>query len=139
MFNLTLANLIFLSGFFHLATLTASAQVPRELRFREDLPKLNPLLRQWVLVAGIYIVFNITSFGILSISFAQELASGSPLARAFCGYVALFWGLRLLIQCFVFDAKPYLTKWHLRIGYHALTVLFLWQTALYGYAAISPG
>ena len=132
------ANLIFLSGFFHLATLTASAQVPRELRFREDLPKLNPLLRQWVLVAGIYIVFNITAFGILSISLAQELASGSPLARAFCGYVALFWGLRLLIQCFVFNAKPYLTKWYLRIGYHTLTVLFLWQTAVYGYAAIGP-
>jgi hypothetical protein len=136
MFHLTLADLIFLSGWFHLATLTASAQVPRELRFREDLPKLNPLLRQWVLVAGIYIVFNIVAFGIISLCFSKELAAGTPLARAFCAYVSLFWGLRLLIQCFVFDAKLYLTKWYLRIGYYALTGLFVWQTMIYGYAAL---
>ena len=52
---LTLETLIMISGVLHLGTLLGSAQVPRELRFKEELPKLNPLLRHWVLVAGGYI------------------------------------------------------------------------------------
>lgn len=60
-----------------IGTLIGSAQVPRELRFKRDLPKLNPLLRHWVLVAGGYIVFNIVAFGVISLLFHQELAKQS--------------------------------------------------------------
>lgn len=67
----------------HLGTLLGSAQVPRELRFKEDLPKLNPLLRHWVLVAGGYIVFNIVAFGLISLVFHEELAARSVMARVF--------------------------------------------------------
>lgn len=133
---LPLATLIFIGGILHLGTLLGSAQVPRELKFKEELPKLNPLLRQWVLVAGGYVVLNLVVFGIISLALSAELASGSPLARAFCGYVSVFWGARLMIQLFFFDAKPYLRNWFLKIGYHGLTVVFMYQTAVYGLAAL---
>lgn len=128
--------LIVISGILHLGTLLGSAQVPKELRFKEDLPKLNPMLRHWVLVAGAYIVFNIIAFGVISLVFREELAARSTMARVFCGYVSLFWLLRLLIQFFLFDAKPYLRNWFLKAGYHGLTVVFTWQTVVYGWVAL---
>ena len=43
--------------------------------------------------------------------------------------------LRLGLQA-VFDVKPHLTAWWLKLGYHTLTVLFLFFTAVYSYAAL---
>ena len=132
----TIELLIVISGVLHLGTLLGSAQVPRELRFKEDLPKLNPMLRHWVLVAGGYLVFNIVAFGLISLIFRAELAERTTLARVFCGYVSLFWAMRLVIQFFLFDAKPYLRNWVLKLGYHGLTLVFTWQTVVYGWVAL---
>jgi hypothetical protein len=131
-----LQTLIMISGVLHLGTLLGSAQVPKELKFRDELPKLNPLLQHWILVAGGYVVLNIFGFGLLSLLLPEQLASGDPLARAVCAFISLFWGIRLLIQLFIFDAKPYLRNRFLTIGYHGLTVVFAWQTFVYGFAAI---
>ena len=132
-----LETLIFISDILHLGTLLGSAQVPKELNFKEELPKVAPLMRHWILVAGAYVVLNLIAFGVISLTLSKELASGSPLARAFCGYVAIFWGCRLVVQFFVFDAKPYLRNWFLTLGYHGLTLVFTWHTLVYGYAALS--
>lgn len=132
-----LETLIFISGILHLGTLIGSAQVPKELKFKKELPKVSPLMRHWILVAGAYVVLNLIAFGVISLTLSKELASGSPLARAFCGYVAIFWGCRLVVQFFVFDAKPYLRNWFLTLGYHGLTLVFTWHTLVYGYAALS--
>jgi hypothetical protein len=94
-------------------------------------------MRHWILVAGAYVVLNLIAFGVISLTLSKELASGSPLARAFCGYVAIFWSFRLVVQFFVFDAKPYLRNWFLTLGYHGLTLVFTWHTLVYGCAALS--
>lgn len=133
----TLETLIMISGVIHLGTLLGSAQVPKELKFREELLRVSPLLRHWILVAGGYVVLDLVAFGMLSLLFAKELASGHPLARGLCGFICVFWGIRLIIQLFLFDAKPYLRNWFLTIGYHALTLVFAWHVAVYGYAAIA--
>jgi hypothetical protein len=44
----------------------------------------------------------------------------------------VFWGVRLALQA-VFDVRPHLSAWWLATGYHALTVLFLFFAAAYGY------
>lgn len=134
----TLQSLIFLGGILHLGTLLGSAQVPGELRFREELPKLPPLLQHWILVAGGYIVLDLIAFGLLSLCFSRELASGQPLARGVCGFIAIFWSIRLVIGLFVFDARPYLRTTFLRVGYVALTLVFFYHTVVYGYAALQP-
>ena len=132
-----LETLIFISGILHLGTLIGSAQVPKELKFKKELPKVAPLMRHWILVAGAYVALNLIAFGVISLTLSKELASGSPLARAFCGYVAIFWSFRLVVQFFVFDAKPYLRNWFLTLGYHGLTLVFTWHTLVYGCAALS--
>ena len=57
------------------------------------------------------------------------------LARSFCAFVAVFWGLRLSVQLFVVDARAFLKTTFLRVGYHGLTVVFIYLTIAYGLAA----
>jgi hypothetical protein len=89
----------------------------------------------WV-YAG-YVVLAILGVGLISVANAQELASGSGLARGFCGYAAVFWRIRLLLQG-VFEVKGYLAAWWLKAGYVVLTALFAFFTLVYGCAALAP-
>ena len=135
--RLDLPTLIFAAGIGQLGVLAAGALVPFRLGWRTTLGGLPALHRQMYWVYGGYVVLAIITFGLLSLFHARELAAGSGLARTLCGYVAVFWGVRLALQG-VFDVKPYLTTWWLRAGYHLLTVLFLTFTLVYGYAALRP-
>ena len=130
-----LSNLIFIAGLGQLGVLAASALVPFRLNWKEELAPLTKLHRQMYIVYGGYVVLSIVAFGLISLFNADALASGAPLPRWVCGYIAVFWGVRLALQP-VFDVKPHLTAWWLRVGYHTLTVLFIAFTAVYGYAAV---
>ena len=118
-----LSNLIFAAGAGQLCVLIASALVPFRLNWREEFSPLSRLHRQMYWVYGGYVVLSIVAFSLISLFHSHELASGSGLARAFCGYVAVFWGIRICLQA-VFDVKVHLTTWWLKAGYHVLTVLF---------------
>jgi hypothetical protein len=125
-----------LGGAVHLCILFASAMVPRVLDWRTQFAPLHPFLRRLFWVYGVFIVFTIVSFGVLSLAFTQELAAGSPLARGMCAVVAMFWLGRLAVQFFVFDARPFLTTAWLRAGYHALTVAFIVLPVPYALVAL---
>jgi hypothetical protein len=133
----SLADVLFCAGAAHLGILIASSLVPFRLKWRDELTVLTLLHRQMYWVYGGYVVLSIVAFALISMFNAQELASGSGLARGLCFYVAVFWGVRVGLQM-VFDVKVHLTSWWLTAGYHLLTVLFLGFTLLYGYAALRP-
>jgi hypothetical protein len=132
-----LAGLIVAAGIGQLCVLIASALVPLRLNWRTELQGLSRLHRQMYWVYGGYIVLSIVAFSLISLLNSRELASGSGLARGFCSYVAVFWGIRLSLQA-VLDVKEHLSTWWLRAGYHGLTVLFVCFTTLYGWAALRP-
>lgn len=136
--TLELSRLIAAAGVGQLCVLAASALVPLRLDWKGAFAALPKLHRQMCWVYGGYVVLAIVANGLISLLNADELASGGGLARGFCGYVALFWGLRLALQA-VFDVKPFLTTWWLKLGYHTLTALFAAFTAIYGWAAVRPG
>ena len=131
--------LLQLAGLAHFGILIASAMVPRVLNWHGALATLPRMLRQLFWVYGVFIVMVIIGFGTLTLAFAPTLASGSPLARGFCAFVAIFWTARLAVQFFVFDLRPYLTKAWLRWGSHALTLVFVYVSVIYGAAALWPG
>ncbi len=133
-----LSGLIFAAGIAHLGVLAAAAFVPFLLRWRDELRSLSRLHRQMHWVYAGYIFLSITAFAIISVLHAGELAGGGGLARAFCLYVCVFWGVRLGLQA-VFDVKELVTVWWVRLGYHGLTVLFACLTAVYAWAAFRPG
>ena len=130
-------RLIFLAGFAQLGVLIASALVPSQLKWKKELLVLSRLHRQMYWVYGGYVVLAIIAFGLISLFNAAELASGTGLARGVCGYIAIFWGVRLVLQ-WIFDVKEHLSTWWLRLGYYALTVLFAGFTLLYGFTALRP-
>lgn len=127
--------LLVLGGIGHFAVLLASAIVPFRLDWKKELAGLARLHRQMYWVYGGYVVLSIVAFGLITLFNVRELAAGSGLARAFCGYVAIFWGIRVGLQA-VFDVKEHLTTWWLKLGYHGLTLLFLYFTVVYGWAAV---
>jgi hypothetical protein len=133
--DLSLPDVIRAAGAAQLSILVASALVPFRLNFKRDLAVLPALHRQLYWTYGGYVVLGIVTLGVVSLTCADELAAGSRLARAVCVYGALFWGIRVCLQA-VFDVRPHLTAWWLHVGYHALTVLFLFNTAVYAYAAL---
>ena len=130
-----MTQLIFAAGVAQLGVLVASALVPFRLNWREQLRCLSPLHRQMYWVYGGYVVLAIVAFGLLSVLNARELASGSGLARGLCAYIAVFWGVRVVLQG-VFDVTEHLTAWWLKAGYFVLTVLFASLTVVYAWAAV---
>ncbi|MBM3996781.1 MAG: hypothetical protein FJ303_21900 [Planctomycetes bacterium] len=130
-----LALAIFLAGFAQLCVLVASALVPLRLNWRDSLADLPHLHRQLYWTYGGYVVLGIVANGLIAIVNADALADGSTLARCVCGYIAIFWGIRLSLQT-VLDVKEHLIAWWLHAGYHTLTVLFASFTALFAFAAL---
>ncbi len=133
--NEALPQWIFAAGIGQLSVLVASALVPIRLNWQQELAPLSRLHRQMYWTYGGYAVLSIVAFGLISLLNAHELAGGSRLARSFCLYVAVFWGIRLCLQP-VFDVKEHLTAWWLRAGYYLLSVLFASFAGIYGWAAI---
>lgn len=135
---LKLENSIRWGGILHFAILTASALVPFVLNWTENLAVLHPFLRRLVWVYGMFIVLVIFGFGILSVLHSHTLAGGTPLARSLCGFISVFWLARLIVQLFLFDPGPFLGNVLLRIGYHLLTITFVFLTVVYSLGAIFP-
>jgi hypothetical protein len=135
---MTLADLIAIAGVLHFGLLIASALTPGVLRWRSELRQLSALSRHVVWVHGAFIVAVIVGLGTISILNASCLAGGSELARSICAFMSLFWLGRLVVQLFLFDARPYLRGPVLKLGYRGLTVVFTYFTIVYGWAALWP-
>ena len=133
---MNIPRLILIGGVLHFGILLASALTPRVLDWRHELAKLDPLTRQLVWVHGAFIVLVIVAFGVLSVTLPRELAAGTWLARSVCGFIALFWIARLVVQFFVFDAKAYLGNAALKLGYHGLTCVFAYHAVVYSITAL---
>ena len=131
-------TLVLLGSAIHFSILFASALTPRVLDWRSALAPLPKLLRQLFWVYGAFIVLVIIGFGLLTATFAAEIAAGEPLGRALAAFIAVFWAARLGVQAFVFDARPFLTRPLYRVGYHLLTLAFVILVLIFGKAALTP-
>lgn len=135
---LNLNTALTIAGIAHFAILIASASTPKALNWKTTLACLPKMMRQMFWVYGAFIVLMIVSFGTITLTYTGDLAAGSPLARAVCGMIATFWFTRLMVQFFIFDATPYLTNWFYKYGYHALTLVFIFLSSVYAWAALFP-
>jgi hypothetical protein len=107
------------------------------LKWKTELAVLSRLHRQMYWIYGGYVVLAIVAFGLISLLNSRELTGGTGLARCVCGYIAVFWAVRLSLQ-WILDVKEHLSNWRLRLGYYLLTVLFAGFTLLYGFVALRP-
>ncbi len=124
-----------LAGVAHLISLSAIIDAPIHLGWHDALGRVSKLLRQMGQVHHCYTAGTIVAMGLVSLCCAPDLVSGAPLARAVCAYIALFWIVRLGVQIYR-DFRPHVAQPWLKLGYHALSVLFVAFGALDGGLAL---
>ncbi|HSH16713.1 MAG TPA: hypothetical protein VLD18_11800 [Verrucomicrobiae bacterium] len=134
-----LITLLQIAGLLHVGLLCAGALMPRVVGLNRHLVGLPPFVRNLMWVYYGFIGVSLACFGALSFFLAEELASGEPLARAVCAFLAAFWTARLLVALFVFDLQPYLTDRWRKLGYHTINIVFALLPVIYTWAAWKGG
>jgi hypothetical protein len=135
----TLTLLLELAGVMHAGLLCAGALMPQAVNLRTHIAGLPPFIQRLFWVYYAFIAMCLISFGLVTVTFAGTLAAGSALARAVCGFLAVFWTVRLIVATFIFDLRPYLTNRFRRIGYQATNVVFMYLPVIYAWAALKGG
>ncbi|HVU17979.1 MAG TPA: hypothetical protein VHD32_13720 [Candidatus Didemnitutus sp.] len=120
----------------HLGLIAAGLLMPQATGLWAETERLSPFGRGLFRTYYAFIGLCLVSFGLGSWIFAPELVSGTPLARALCGFLAVFWTIRLVAAVWVLDVKPYLTNGWWRLGYAATNVVFGLMPFCYAWAAI---
>src|SRR5215218_7365049 len=111
--------------------------VPARFNWAEELPRLSLINRRIFQVHAVFIALILLLSGLLLVALPHELITPTPLARAVLGGLAVFWGLRLWMQWFMYDrelwiGKPFETAMHFLFSglWVFLTATFataLWQ------------
>ena len=94
---------LWLAGVIHLLIAVANFFLPRMLRYRENLGRVTPIIRQIFLVHAAYIVLVLLGFSGLCLFFADDLAGRSLLGRCLSGFLAVFWLSRVGLQTVYYD------------------------------------
>ena len=131
--------LLKLTALTYLGLLAAGLLMPGVVGLREHISSLPKFIRQLFWVYYTFIGICLVSFGLGTFLLADQLASGTPLARAVCGFLAIFWTVRFVVGTFVFDLKAYLTNNWRRAGLSAANLVFTCLPLVYGWVAITGG
>jgi hypothetical protein len=132
--HVSLETLVRLAGLGQLALAAASTAIPSILRWGQETAKLRPLLRQLFWVYAGYILGFHVAFGALSALAPGWLLDGSGLAAAVTGFIAAYWGVRLVLQFVYLDRSDAPAGVRFRLAEAALVTLFVFLTAVYGSA-----
>jgi hypothetical protein len=100
-------EVIFLAGIAQVGLVIGSLAIPSILKWRMELAKVNPLIRQMFWTYAAYILVINLCFGLLSICCAAELTDRSTLALLCNAFIAMYWISRVLIQFFYFDRASF--------------------------------
>lgn len=91
------------AGISQLCLTLGSLAIPRCLQWSERTANLIPLIRQMFFTYALYVFASHLFFGIITLSFADELLKGTPLANALLIFMGSWWVGRLVCQFFFFD------------------------------------
>jgi len=125
---------IVVAGIGQLAIVGGSLAIPRVLRWSADVAQLRPLTRQVFWTYAGYIWGTNLCFGLISTFAPQWLLDGTSLAAAVSGFIAVYWGVRVVIQFAYFDRNDAPSGLLFRVAEYVLVGLFIFFTATYGYA-----
>jgi hypothetical protein len=121
------------AGLVQIAIAAANFLLPKKLRYRQNLEKVEPFIRQVFIVHSAYIVGVLLLFAAVTLGFAPELSSGRGLGRFLAACMAMFWVCRVPLQLLYYDRA--LRRAH-RLGDLAFIAAALFLVAAYGAAAL---
>ncbi len=131
--------LVPLAGVGQLALCVASLAIPRVLGWRAALAPLAPLPRQLFWTYAFYVAGAHVFFGLVTLLFAQPLLAGEPIARALTGFIALWWGVRLVLALLGVERGALPDTSAIRWAHRALLALFTGLTLVYAALALGLG
>lgn len=91
------------AGVLHVLLVVANFWLPRMIRLHENLERLDGFVRELFLVQNAYIRLVLLAFAGLCFLFASDLSGATALGQACSGFMAFFWGARVLVQLFFYD------------------------------------
>lgn len=98
-------TLIWLAGAVQLAMVAMNAALPRYLKTKENLAKVEPIVRQVFYSHWIFVMLAVVIFSVPCFAFSADMAGESALGRYLSAALAVFWLLKLWIQFFRIDAN----------------------------------
>jgi len=129
-----LLPLLWVAGLVQVAIASANLFLPAKLKYRENLSRVSPIIRQIFVVHAVYIVGVLLLFAAVTFGFPGELASGHGLGRFLAAAIALFWFVRAPVQLLYYDAE---LRRENRWGDVAFTAGALFLAATYGAASLA--
>lgn len=128
--------LIYAVGVMQLTVLLASAQVPKRLNWKEDLPKLSPFNQKLMWTYGWFIVATITGMAILTLALHQQFLIGNPATTGIAIFTCFFWCLRLAIDTWYYKSEDWPPGETLKTGHALLNALFIFLATTYATLAL---
>ncbi len=106
--------------------------IPRLLDWREDVARMPLLVREVFFIHMWFVSFTLGIFAVLTWRFAPVLAAGgNELGRWFAGALAVFWGVRCVMQWAHYSSSHWrgnpgrtAIHWALFLGYGAWAVAY---------------
>lgn len=132
----SLLLLLWLAGLVQVAIAFANFFLPAKLKYRENLSRVSPIIRQIFVVHSVCIVGVVLLFAALTFGFAGELVNGHGLGRFLASAIAVFWLLRAPVQLLYYDA---ILRRENCWGDLAFTSAALFLAAAYGAASFAHG
>lgn len=91
-----------IAGLLQLLLAAAHFVFAQKLGWREELQRVSLLTRQIFWVHTGFLMLVLSGFGLVSLVCTDELLTASRLSRIVLGGLAVFWGVRLYCQFFVY-------------------------------------
>jgi len=123
------------AGIVQLALALGSIAIPFLLRWKEEMAKVNGLIRSIFYTYSVYIFATNIWFGLISVCIPRQLAGASPLALATTIFIALYWWGRVAVQFRFGRAPGRPAGLFFTLGEIVLWLLFLALAAVYTLAA----
>ncbi|HLW99243.1 MAG TPA: hypothetical protein VKR82_11395 [Candidatus Acidoferrales bacterium] len=130
-----LEKLLWFAAIVQLGMVLANFYLPSKLRYRENLSRVAPMIREIFVVHAAYVVGIVFLFAVLTLRFARDLASGHGLGQFLAASISLFWLCRVPLQLFYYDAAIRRAN---RAGDVAMIAALLFLATAYGAAALAP-
>jgi len=114
-------------------------RLDKMLHWRDELNGLSRLLYEVFYVHKWYISITLVIFGVLTIRFAGDIATGAyEMARWLAAGIGIFWGIRVLIQWVFYSNDHWKGKRKETVIHWILTFAYGGCAVAYLFAAIRP-
>ena len=120
-----------LAGAGQLLLCLASPAIPLVLGWREKVSVLPKLLRQIFWTYACYVLGAHVVFGVLSVFRPMWLLERTGMAMGVSGFIAAWWGVRLVLHWTTFDTEEVMSGPWTRVAEICLGLLFLGLTCVY--------